>query len=98
MLTMTGKGTHTTALVVPDRLYVISPEQGGVLVLAYEWKQISDQMEHQMKWISREHAKVDRREMVKQRKTDGYVRELGSYWHRYRRPLCAAAAPNPHEP
>jgi len=32
--TMTGKGAHTTAIVVPDRLYVISPKHGGVLVLA----------------------------------------------------------------
>jgi hypothetical protein len=31
--TMTGKGAHTTAIVVPDRLYVISPKHGGVLVL-----------------------------------------------------------------
>jgi hypothetical protein len=34
--TMTGKGAHTTAIVVPDRLYVISPKHGGVLVLADE--------------------------------------------------------------
>jgi DNA-binding beta-propeller fold protein YncE len=32
--TMTGAGAHTTAIVVPDRLYVISPKHGGVLVLA----------------------------------------------------------------
>jgi hypothetical protein len=32
--TMTGAGAHTTALVVPDRLYVISPSHAGVLVLA----------------------------------------------------------------
>lgn len=32
--TMTGAGAHTTALVVPDRLYVISPKHAGVLVLA----------------------------------------------------------------
>jgi hypothetical protein len=32
--TMTGRGAHTTAIVVPDQLYVISPEHGGVLVLA----------------------------------------------------------------
>ena len=32
--TMTGAGAHTTAIVVPDRLYVISPRHGGVLVLA----------------------------------------------------------------
>ena len=32
--TLTGAGAHTTALVVPDRLYVISPQHGGVLVLA----------------------------------------------------------------
>jgi len=31
--TMTGAGAHTTAIVVPDRLYVISPRHGGVLVL-----------------------------------------------------------------
>jgi hypothetical protein len=29
--TMTGSGAHTTALVVPDRLYVISPAHGGIL-------------------------------------------------------------------
>jgi hypothetical protein len=34
--TMTGKGAHTTAIVVPDRLYVISPKHGGLLVLADE--------------------------------------------------------------
>ena len=32
--TTTGAGAHTTAIVVPDRLYVISPKHGGVLVLA----------------------------------------------------------------
>jgi hypothetical protein len=32
--TMTGAGAHTTVLVPPDRLYVISPVHGGVLVLA----------------------------------------------------------------
>src|SRR5262249_45467399 len=32
--TVTGAGAHTTALVPPDRLYVISPTHGGVLVLA----------------------------------------------------------------
>jgi hypothetical protein len=32
--TMTAKGAHTTAIVVPDRLYVISSKHGGVLVLA----------------------------------------------------------------
>jgi hypothetical protein len=32
--TMTGAGAHTTAIVIPDRLYVISPKHGGVLVLA----------------------------------------------------------------
>jgi DNA-binding beta-propeller fold protein YncE len=32
--TMTGRGAHTSAIVAPDRLYVISPEHGGVLVLA----------------------------------------------------------------
>ena len=31
--TVTGAGAHTTALVPPDRLYVISPAHGGVLVL-----------------------------------------------------------------
>jgi hypothetical protein len=34
MRTMTGAGAHTTVLVPPDRLYVISPTHGGVLVLA----------------------------------------------------------------
>jgi hypothetical protein len=34
--TMSGAGAHTTAIVVPDRLYVISPKHGGVLVLADE--------------------------------------------------------------
>jgi DNA-binding beta-propeller fold protein YncE len=34
--TMTGAGAHTTAIVMPDRLYVISPRHGGVLVLADE--------------------------------------------------------------
>jgi hypothetical protein len=32
--TTTGKGAHTSAIVAPDRLYVISPTHGGVLVLA----------------------------------------------------------------
>ena len=32
--TVTGAGAHTTALVAPDRLYVISPTHGGVLVLS----------------------------------------------------------------
>jgi hypothetical protein len=32
--TMTGVGAHTTVLVPPDRLYVISPAHDGVLVLA----------------------------------------------------------------
>ncbi|MGV7213242.1 YncE family protein [Bradyrhizobium sp. UFLA05-112] len=32
--TTTGEGAHTTALVAPDQLYVISPRHGGVLVLA----------------------------------------------------------------
>jgi DNA-binding beta-propeller fold protein YncE len=32
--TTTGAGAHTAAIVVPDRLYVISPKHGGVLVLA----------------------------------------------------------------
>jgi DNA-binding beta-propeller fold protein YncE len=31
---VTSPGAHTTALVAPDRLYVISPAHGGVLVLA----------------------------------------------------------------
>jgi hypothetical protein len=34
MRTPTGPGAHTTALVMPDRLYGISPRHGGVLVLA----------------------------------------------------------------
>lgn len=34
--TSTGAGAHTTAMVVPDRLYVISPSHGGVLVLSDE--------------------------------------------------------------
>lgn len=29
-------GAHTTAIVVPDRLYAISPRHGGLLVLAEE--------------------------------------------------------------
>jgi len=32
--TTTGKGAHTTAIVAPDQLYVISPSHGGVLVLS----------------------------------------------------------------
>jgi hypothetical protein len=32
--TVTGAGAHTSAIVAPDRLYVISPQHGGVLVLA----------------------------------------------------------------
>src|SRR6267378_2229915 len=32
--TATGAGAHTTALVAPDRLYVISPAHNGILVLA----------------------------------------------------------------
>jgi hypothetical protein len=32
--TKTGAGAHTTAIIVPDRLYVMSPTHGGVLVLA----------------------------------------------------------------
>jgi DNA-binding beta-propeller fold protein YncE len=32
--TTTGAGAHTTVLVPPDRLYVISPKHGGILVLA----------------------------------------------------------------
>lgn len=31
--TTTAAGAHTTALVAPDRLYVISPAHGGILVL-----------------------------------------------------------------
>ncbi|WP_050423309.1 YncE family protein [Bradyrhizobium tropiciagri] len=31
--TVTGPGAHTTVLVPPDLLYVISPAHGGVLVL-----------------------------------------------------------------
>ena len=33
MRTATGIGAHTTALVAPDQLYVISPAHGGILVL-----------------------------------------------------------------
>lgn len=32
--TVTGAGAHTTALVAPDQLYVISPGHGGILVLS----------------------------------------------------------------
>ena len=32
--TATARGAHTTVLAPPDRLYVISPEHGGLLVLA----------------------------------------------------------------
>ena len=32
--TTTGAGAHTTVLVPPNHLYVISPAHGGVLVLA----------------------------------------------------------------
>jgi hypothetical protein len=32
--TVTGADAHTTVLVPPDRLYVISPAHGGILVLA----------------------------------------------------------------
>jgi YVTN family beta-propeller protein len=32
--TVTGVGAHTTALVAPDRLYVISPAHGGILVFS----------------------------------------------------------------
>ncbi len=32
--TMTGAGAHTTVLAPPDRLYVISPAHGGLLVLS----------------------------------------------------------------
>jgi hypothetical protein len=34
MRTMTGAGAHTTVLAPPDRLYVISPAHGGILVLS----------------------------------------------------------------
>jgi hypothetical protein len=34
MRTMTGAGAHTTALVAPDQLYVISAAHGGVLILS----------------------------------------------------------------
>jgi hypothetical protein len=34
--TMTGADAHTTVMVPPDRLYVISPAHGGVLVFADE--------------------------------------------------------------
>jgi len=32
--TITARGAHTTVLAPPDKLYVISPEHGGLLVLA----------------------------------------------------------------
>ena len=32
--TLTGAGAHTTAIVIPDWLYVISPAHGGLLVLS----------------------------------------------------------------
>jgi DNA-binding beta-propeller fold protein YncE len=32
--TMTGAGAHTTVLVPPDQLYVISPADGGILVIS----------------------------------------------------------------
>jgi DNA-binding beta-propeller fold protein YncE len=32
--TMTGAGAHTTAIVVPDRLYVFSPAHGGALAFS----------------------------------------------------------------
>jgi hypothetical protein len=32
--TLTGAGAHTTAIMMPDRLYVISPDHGGLLVLS----------------------------------------------------------------
>jgi hypothetical protein len=32
--TMTGADAHTTVIVPPDRLYVISPAHGGILVLS----------------------------------------------------------------
>jgi hypothetical protein len=32
--TVTGAGAHTTALVAPNQLYVISPAHGGILVLS----------------------------------------------------------------
>jgi DNA-binding beta-propeller fold protein YncE len=32
--TITGAGAHTTAIVPPDTLYVISPDHGGLLVLS----------------------------------------------------------------
>jgi hypothetical protein len=34
MRTVTGAGAHTTVLAPPDRLYVISPAHGGLLVLS----------------------------------------------------------------
>jgi len=34
MRTITGAGAHTTVLAPPDRLYVISPAHGGLLVLS----------------------------------------------------------------
>ena len=32
--TLTGAGAHTTAIVMPDRLHVISPAHGGLLVMS----------------------------------------------------------------
>jgi hypothetical protein len=32
--TITAARAHTTAIIIRDRLYVISPKHGGVLVLA----------------------------------------------------------------
>ena len=59
--TTTGVGAHTTALVVPDQLYVISPAHGGILVLADGGgAKLKIEQEDQMKWITREHVKVDR--------------------------------------
>ena len=34
MQTMTGADAHTTVLVAPDRLHVISPAHGGIMVLS----------------------------------------------------------------
>ena len=32
--TLTAAGVRTTAIIIPDRLYVIPPKHGGALVLA----------------------------------------------------------------
>jgi YVTN family beta-propeller protein len=58
--TMTAFGAHTTVLVPPDRLYDFTQARrnsrpGGSLIREDFVKQ-----EDQMKWITREHVKVDR--------------------------------------